>query len=96
MDFGLSKEHLLTQKAVREFCKKEMAPLVEQEEEDGKFPLDLFPKMGDLGYLGASFPEEYGGKGKLKTYHTEALAKNGARIPISLRASIILQARQPL
>jgi alkylation response protein AidB-like acyl-CoA dehydrogenase len=63
MDFNLSKEHVMSQKAFRDFCRKEMAPLIEEGEETGKFPLDLFPKMGDLGYLGASFPEEYGGMG---------------------------------
>jgi signal transduction histidine kinase len=35
--------------------------------------------------------EEFGGKGKLKTYHTEALAKSGERIPISLYAAIIYE-----
>jgi two-component system NtrC family sensor kinase len=35
--------------------------------------------------------EEYGGKGKLKTYHTDTLAKNGERIPISLYAAIIYE-----
>ncbi len=63
MDFGLSKEHLLTRGAIRDFCRKEIAPLIEQGEEDGKFPVELIPKMGDLGFLGASFPEEYGGLG---------------------------------
>jgi len=63
MDFKLSKEHVLTQRAVRDFCKKEIAPLVEKGEEDGKFPVQILSKMGELGYLGASFPEEYGGSG---------------------------------
>jgi alkylation response protein AidB-like acyl-CoA dehydrogenase len=63
MDFQLSKEHLMSQRAIRDFCRKEIAPLIEQGEEDGKFPLELFPKMGELGYLGASFPEDYGGMG---------------------------------
>jgi hypothetical protein len=35
--------------------------------------------------------EEYGGKGKLETYHSQALAKNGERIPICLYASIIYE-----
>jgi len=35
MDFELSKEHLLTRSAIRDFCKKEIAPLIEKGEEEG-------------------------------------------------------------
>lgn len=63
MDFQLSKEHLMSQRAFRDFCRKEMTPLIEEGEETGRFPIELFTKMGDLGYLGASFPEAYGGMG---------------------------------
>jgi len=63
MDFELSKEHLMTRNAIRDFCKKEITPLIEEGEEEGKFPKQLMTKMGELGFLGAGFPEEYGGLG---------------------------------
>lgn len=61
MDFDLSEEQKIFQKAIREFAEKEIAPLVERAEEEECFPKELFPKMGQLGYLGIRYPEAYGG-----------------------------------
>lgn len=63
MDFDLTEEHRIFQKAIRDFAEKEIAPLVEWAEEEERFPLELFPKMGRLGYLGIRYPEVYGGSG---------------------------------
>jgi PAS domain S-box-containing protein len=52
---------------------------------------DVYPEDNARDVMRKLRSEEYGGKGKLKTYHTEALAKNGERIPISLYASIIYE-----
>ncbi len=47
---------------VRSFVEKEINPYVDKWEEEGIFPAhDLFKKMGDLGFLGLNYPEEYGG-----------------------------------
>lgn len=47
---------------VRRFVEKEIEPYVDQWEADGIFPAHtVFKKMGDLGLLGLSYPEEYGG-----------------------------------
>jgi len=61
MDFQLSKQHEMIKKEVKHFAEKEIAPLVEEGEASGKFPVHLFRKMGELGYLCCSYPEAYGG-----------------------------------
>src|SRR3972149_6484432 len=63
MNFDLSDEQRIFQKAIRDFAEKEIAPLVEEAEEEELFPLELFPKMGRLGYLGIRYSEDYGGSG---------------------------------
>jgi len=63
MDFDLSEEQRIFQGAIRAFAEKEIAPLVEKAEEEESFPLGLFPRMGQLGYLGIRYPESYGGSG---------------------------------
>ena len=63
MEFDLSEEHRIFQKAIRDFAEKEITPLVERAEEEECFPLELFPRMGRLGYLGIRYPEAYGGSG---------------------------------
>src|SRR5690242_14411010 len=50
-------------KTVRAFAEKEIAPHCEEWEESGCFPNSVFKKAGDLGILGAHFPEENGGAG---------------------------------
>lgn len=52
---------------------------------------DLYPDDGAREVMRQLRSDEYGGKGKLKTYHTHVLAKNGERIPISLYATIIYE-----
>src|SRR5213083_608965 len=68
-DFGAPKKHFIftdEHEALREslanFCRKELAPHSEEWERDG-FPDWVFKRMGELGFLGVYFPEEYGGQG---------------------------------
>jgi len=63
MDFDLSEEQRIFQRAIRDFAEKEIAPLVEKAEEEERFPVELFLRMGRLGYLGIRYPELYGGSG---------------------------------
>jgi alkylation response protein AidB-like acyl-CoA dehydrogenase len=63
MDFDLSEEQRIFQRAIRDFAEKEISPRVEKAEEEESFPLDLFPRMGRLGYLGIRYPESHGGSG---------------------------------
>ncbi|NLX90721.1 MAG: acyl-CoA dehydrogenase [Firmicutes bacterium] len=63
MDFELNSEQLAVQKMVREFVEKEITPNAKQWDLDEKFPMDTWKKMGDLGIIGTSIPEEYDGSG---------------------------------
>ncbi len=63
MDFELSDEHRIFRKTVRAFAEKEIAPLIEEAERGQEFPRQLIARARDLGLLGVSFPEEYGGSG---------------------------------
>ena len=58
------EEHQQFRKTVRAFAEKELAPHVEEWEHDELFPNWVFKKAGDLGILGAHFPEEHGGGGQ--------------------------------
>ena len=63
MDFELSEEHKMFQKATRGFAEKEVAPLVKEAEEAETTPVQLFSRLGELGYLCPGYPEEYGAGG---------------------------------
>lgn len=63
MDFEFSEEQKMFQEAIRRFARNELAPLVDDAEKNEIFPVQLFPRMGELGYIGISYPAEYGGAG---------------------------------
>ena len=59
--FELSKEHEDFRAVVREFAQAEVAPHIAAWDLAEHFPVDLIPKMGDLGLFGLVVPEEFGG-----------------------------------
>jgi alkylation response protein AidB-like acyl-CoA dehydrogenase len=63
VDFEYTPEQIALRKAVREFAEGEIAPHVMEWDEAQTFPLDVIRKLGQLGYMGAIFPEELGGAG---------------------------------
>jgi citronellyl-CoA dehydrogenase len=58
-----TEEHQQFRKTVRAFAEKELLPHVEEWERDELFPNWVFKRAGELGILGAHFPEEHGGAG---------------------------------
>jgi citronellyl-CoA dehydrogenase len=58
-----TEAHDLFRKTVREFAEKELRPHVDQWEEDELFPRWVFERAGELGILGAHYPEAHGGSG---------------------------------
>jgi alkylation response protein AidB-like acyl-CoA dehydrogenase len=60
--FCFTDEHEALRESIESFCRKELAPHSEEWERDG-FPDWVFKRMGELGFLGIYFPEEYGGQG---------------------------------
>jgi alkylation response protein AidB-like acyl-CoA dehydrogenase len=63
MDFAFTEEQVQLRKQVREFAQAEIAPHVLEWDEEQIFPVDVIKQCGQLGYLGAIFPEELGGSG---------------------------------
>jgi len=64
MDFELSKEQKGIQKAVREFVKGEFkSDIIAELDEKHEYPVDIWKKAADLGFIGIHFPEECSGQG---------------------------------
>jgi len=63
MGFELSKEHEDFRRVVRDFAAEQVAPHVAQWDAEQRFPVELVPRMGDLGLFGLVAPEEFGGAG---------------------------------
>ena len=62
MDF--TAEHDMFRQAIRRFVEQEINPHADEWEQAGRFPAhELFRKMGELGFLGLTYPEDYGGAG---------------------------------
>ena len=63
MDFTFTDEQQQLRRTVREFAEAEIRPHVMEWDEASHFPVELVPKLGELGLMGVIFPEEYGGAG---------------------------------
>lgn len=63
MNLDLTEQHLALRQLVRDFMQKEVAPVAQELDERGEFPVDIVKRMGELGILGIAFPEKYGGGG---------------------------------
>ena len=61
MDFTLSERELEVKKLARDFAEKEIAPKIMKYDETQEFPFEIVNKLGELGFMGIIFPEEYGG-----------------------------------
>jgi alkylation response protein AidB-like acyl-CoA dehydrogenase len=62
MNFGLTPEQQAVQARARAFAQGEVAPLAREADERGEFPMQLVPRMGELGFLAGPIGAEYGGK----------------------------------
>lgn len=79
----------IIQQTAREFAQKEIGPYVMEWDEAQIFPLELFHKLGEMGFLGVLVPEEYGGAGLgYQEYITiiEEIAKVCGSIGLSVAA----------
>src|SRR5215471_13853085 len=93
MQFGFSEEQRQLRKTVREFAEAEIKPHVMAWDESQTFPVEIFRKLGDLGVLGAVFPEELGGSGYNYVDYVimiEELARVDPSIALSVAAHISL------
>ena len=63
MDFTFTDEQKMLREMVRKFVDNELKPIAEKIDEEEKIPRALIDKLAELGFLGISFPVEYGGAG---------------------------------
>ncbi len=63
MDFDLSEAHRLLRDTVGAWAAKEVGPIAEEMDRSDEFPAELWRKMGDLGILGVTVDEAFGGAG---------------------------------
>ena len=59
----LTEEEIMIQRTAFEFVQTEFMPLIHEHYENATFPLELAPKLGEMGFMGSSLPEESGGSG---------------------------------
>jgi alkylation response protein AidB-like acyl-CoA dehydrogenase len=63
MNFDLEQEHELLRDTVRQFALEKVAPVAEELDKQKRFPYDLVAELAELGLMGMTIPEEYGGAG---------------------------------
>lgn len=61
IEYPFSDEHKMLRDTIRDFVKNEIVPYARDLDEKAQFPLDIFRKMADLGFIGAAIPSRYGG-----------------------------------
>jgi len=73
LNFGLGDTANLLRESVQDFVATEIAPLAADIDRNDQFPPELWQKMGDLGLLGITVPEEFGGAGMGYLEHVIAM-----------------------
>jgi alkylation response protein AidB-like acyl-CoA dehydrogenase len=63
VNFDLGSEHQLLRDTVRQFALEKVAPVAEELDRDKRFPYELVAELAELGLMGMTIPEEYGGAG---------------------------------
>lgn len=91
LDFEFTDEQNMFRETIREFGQNEIEPLIEEYEKKEDFPKELFPKLGEMGFLGIVFPEEYGGVGLDKVtdcVFAEEMGRISAGIAMCINAHV--------
>lgn len=89
MDFGLGDDINALRDAVRQFAQVEIAPRAAEIDRSDQFPMDLWRKFGDLGVLGVTVSEQYGGAGLGYLAHmviVEEISRASASVGLSYGA----------
>ncbi len=97
LDFGLGETVDLLRSSVREFAERQIAPLADQIDQTNEFPLNLWEKMGEMGLLGITVSEEFGGAGMGYLEHVvamEEISRASASVGLSYGAHSNLAVNQ--
>src|SRR5690606_8434666 len=89
LDFALGETIDLLREQVRGFVNRELAPRAAAIDADNAFPMDMWRKFGDMGLLGITAPEEYGGAGMGYLAHAvamEEISRASASVSLSYGA----------
>ena len=89
MDFDLGEDVNALRDMVHRWAQERVKPIAAQVDRENVFPADLWREMGDLGLLGITVPEEYGGTGMGYLAHTiavEEIARASASVSLSYGA----------
>jgi alkylation response protein AidB-like acyl-CoA dehydrogenase len=63
MNFEYNETQSMIAQSIKEFAEKNIRPNIMEWDEEQIFPVDLFKKLGEMGFMGVLVPEEYGGSG---------------------------------
>ena len=74
LNFDLGETVDMLRDAVQDFAQAEIAPLAAEIDRSNEFPNQLWPKLGDMGLLGITVPESYGGSAMGYLAHIVAIA----------------------
>ena len=89
LQYGHDEEIGLLRQTLSQFAAQEIAPRAAEIDRNNDFPNDLWPKLGELGLLGITIPEEYGGSGMGYLAHAiaiEEISRASASVGLSYAA----------
>ncbi|NCP21607.1 MAG: acyl-CoA dehydrogenase [Flavobacteriales bacterium CG03_land_8_20_14_0_80_35_15] len=89
MNFETSETQKMIAESIRDFAKQHITPFMMEWDEKQIFPIDLFHKLGEMGFMGVFIPQKYGGSGL--NYHEyitviEEISKVDSSIGLSVAA----------
>jgi alkylation response protein AidB-like acyl-CoA dehydrogenase len=87
MNFELDETHVAIRDMAREFATREVAPHAAKWDKEERFPHEIIPKLGEMGFLGIRIPEEYGGAG-LDTLAYALIVEEISRVDGSLGLTV--------
>jgi len=90
LDQQLDETERQVRDSIRAFCDDKLMPGIRDANRNEKFDRDLFPAMGELGMLGATLPEEYGGPG-LNYVCYGLIAREVERVDSAYRSALSVQ-----